>query len=841
MSLVTLSNFSHLPINQILEDLLDEITWNDQVVLQAEPGAGKSTAVPLALLGLDALQGQKILMLEPRRLAAKRLAEFLAKQLGEKVGETVGYRVRNENRVSASTRLEVITEGVLTRLIQTDPELDGVGLVIFDEFHERNLQADLGLALLLEIQQGLRDDLKCLIMSATLDEAEIKRFLPESKSIFCEGRTFPVSLSYHPAPPQTSLNQFPQLAKVLTQALQDTEGDILLFFAGQGEIKRAIQACETICDQADAVALPLYGSLNPKQQEVVFKPTAQRKVIFSTNIAETSITLEGITAVIDSGLQKQLNYDPNVGMSRLQLQRISQASATQRMGRAGRVQTGHCYRLWSENQQQGLLAYDAPEICRVDLTNLRMEVAQWGVNSAEELAWLTKPPTAHIGAAETLLKQLQFLTEQGRLTSQGEQAISLHSEPRFAKLLQVAEHFNASELACDLVALLQEGDVIRPSHQASAADIALRLDWLWQALDDSQAVKRLQRFRWQNFKLSRQKLYQRLGLDTRQTGLKDLDKLGLLLAFSYPDRIGKQGSQVGRYKLSNGRGVQLPENDAMRSEWLVAIDVDAQGHHTTQHGRIFLAATMDGSQVADQLPLTTKQSIRFDKAKQRVEGVQEVWLDKLQLKSKPLQALPAELAQQCLLQAVQQDMSRLPWSKSAKRLLERGQWLAQFSGFSQFTVLTERILQKDMSWLAPYTLTMKSVAELQQLNLTQILQGMLEYQDLQLLDKQAPESYSAPSGRDYAIEYKGKQAKVSLPLQQLFGELASPKLAAGQVVLTFELLSPAQRPIQTTADLANFWQSSYFEVAKEMRGRYPKHRWPEAPLKEKAGGSIKRR
>ncbi|MBO1926117.1 ATP-dependent helicase HrpB [Thiomicrorhabdus sp. 6S2-11] len=832
---------SQLPIDKVLDQLASEVTSFPQVILQAEPGAGKSTAVPLALLSLDALQGQKILMLEPRRLAAKRLAEFLAQQLDEKVGQSIGYRVRNESQVSAETRLEIITEGVLTRLIQNDPELTGVGLVIFDEFHERNLQADLGLALLLEIQQGLRNDLHCLIMSATLDEAEIKKFLPPARSVFCAGRSYPVQISYQPAPSQSRIGQLPQLAKVLAQALQDSDGDILLFLAGQAEIHKAIQECAAICQKADALALPLYGSLNPTQQNAVFKRTPQRKVIFSTNIAETSITLEGITAVIDSGLQKQMNYDPNVGMSRLSLQRISQASATQRMGRAGRVQAGHCYRLWNETQQQGLLAHDQPEICRVDLTNLRMEVAQWGVNCTTELEWLTEPPAAHIAAAETLLQQLDFLSEQGRLTMQGEQAIALHPEPRFAKLLQTAEEFKVLELACDLIALLQEGDVIAPSRQTETVDIALRLHWLWQALDDHTAASRLHRARWQNFKLSRQKLYQRFALDFKRTGERDIDKLGVLLALSYPDRIGKVRDQNGSYKLSNGRGVQLPENDAMQSDWIVAIDVNAQTHYQNQYGRIYLAATLDWSSVESLLPFESHQSVVFNKQKQRVEGLEQLWLGKLLVASTPTNNVPADLAQACLLGALQNDLSLLPWSKASSNFVERASWLSQFQGFESYQVLNEKALQQDVGWLQPYTLNMDSVADLQKLNLLQILQAMLEYSDLQVLDKEAPENYLAPSGREFPISYQDKQAKVSLQLQQLFGELASPKLAGGAVSLTFELLSPAQRPIQTTADLANFWQTSYFDVAKEMRGRYPKHRWPDEPLREKAGGSVKRR
>lgn len=842
-----------LPITQVLPDLLACLPHHTQVVLQAEPGAGKSTQVPLALLNAMPLEGQKILMLEPRRLAAKRLAEFLAQQLGETVGQTVGYRVRNENRVSKQTRLEIITEGVLTRIIQSDPELQEVGVIIFDEFHERNLHADLGLTLLLEVQQSLREDLRCLIMSATLDEVALQNFLPNAQFLSCSGRSFPVEVSYHPAPPQTPIQQFPQLAKVLAQALSETDGDILLFLAGQGEILQAIKNCQAVCESFVAKALPLYGSLSVSQQALVFQPAGkesgfQRKVIFSTNIAETSITLQGITAVIDSGLEKSLMLDPSVGMSRLQLQRISQASATQRMGRAGRVQPGRCYRLWSETQQVNLLPHHTPEICRVDLAPLRMELARWGA-SAEELSWLTPPPAAHLAAAQKLLQQLQFLdctlpVKACRFLPAGVNAGQWHAEPRFAKLLMVAEKVARLPLGCDLVALLQEGDPIADRQAVESIDIELRLQWLYQALQDSSAMKRLQKGRFLQWKQARKALYQKFGLPL-DCKLSDShsNTMGVseLLALAFPDRIGKQRGAAGAFKLANGRGVMLPANALPRdTEYLVAVEIHAQVSALQQNARVFLGASLAFEQVAHLLPLLTRITAGFDSQKQRVEAREERVLDKLVLVSKPVVIEDALMAQRCLLQAVQQDLNLLPWSKAAERLSARAAWLAQFSGFERCKRLSKEALATDIAWLEPYTLNLSKVSELKSLNLQQILESLLGYTDLQQLEKQAPKSYLSPAGREFAIEYMGKQAKVSLPLQQVFGELSSPKLAGGQVNLTFELLSPAQRPIQITADLANFWQTSYFEVAKEMRGRYPKHRWPEKPLEEKAGHSLSR-
>ena len=837
---------TQLPIFSVLPDIIQAVKNHNQIILQAEPGAGKSTQVPLAILQMPEFAEKKVLMLEPRRLAAKRLAEFLADQLGESIGQTVGYRVRNDKKISANTRLEIITEGVLTRMIQSDPELDGVGLVIFDEFHERNLQGDLSLTLLLEIQENLREDLKCLVMSATLDEMSLKAFLPAGKFLFCEGQSFPVEVSYHPSSSQTTnwqLNQFPQLPKVLQQALTETHGDILLFFAGFGELMQVMKHCEAVCESHHAESLALYSALNPKEQDKVFSKSSKRKVIFSTNIAETSITLEGITAVIDSGLEKQLAFDPNVGMSKLQLQRISNASAIQRMGRAGRVQAGRCYRLWSETQQLNLLAHQAPEIERVDLSGLAMELAQWGAK-AEELNWLSPPPKAHLQQALSLLQALTFLDNKSRILPAGENAMGLHPEPRFAKILQVAKQKQVLALGCDLVAFLQEGDLVANRNDVDSIDIELRLEWVWQVLHDQDktALKRLHRGRLHSFKQSRAAIYQKFSLSRNCDARKLLSQvsLGELLAPAYMDRIGKQRGQTGTYKLANGRGVQVPEN-GLHSEYMVAVEINAQVSASQQNARVYLAAELDFESVQSQLDLHEKLSAGYNAQKQKVEAHQELWLQELLISSRPVDIEDSDRVQACLLQAVQKDLSLLPWTKHAQQLVDRARWLSQFKGFEEFTVLSEQNLAANMDWLEPYSVNLSKVSQLQALNLGQILEGILDYQNLQILEKQAPKQYFSPAGRAFAINYSGHNAKVSLPLQQVFGELSSPKLANGQVNLTFELLSPAQRPIQTTSDLANFWQTSYFEVAKEMRGRYPKHRWPEEPLKEKAGGSIKRK
>ncbi|MBN2646947.1 MAG: ATP-dependent helicase HrpB [Thiotrichales bacterium] len=824
-----------LPITQILPALRAALPFHNQLVLQAEPGAGKSTQVPLALLQHPLLQQQKILLLEPRRLAAIRLAEFLAQQLGEPLGKTVGYRVRNQQKISAATRLEVVTEGILTRMLQSDPELSGVGLVIFDEFHERSLQADLGLSLLLDIQQNLREDLKCLLMSATLDLEGLRACLPDAATFFCPGRAYPVSVSYHPSAAGTPWQRLPQLPEVLALALKETDGDVLIFLPGQAEIFRAIAQCQALCERHQVVAFPLYGALSRVQQAAVFALSVERKVIFSTNLAETSITLPRIRAVIDSGLQKSLHYDAKVGMSRLKLTFISQASATQRMGRAGRVAAGHCYRLWSPQQQSRMREQDAAEIEQADLTGLRMELALWGVK-AEQLQWVTPPPPAHLAAAESVLQQLQLLTLQGRLTALGEQALLLHPEPRFGKLLALAQGRHCLPLACDLVALLQEGS---PFTEGDSLDLQHHLQRLWHALKKGLETGAKQ-FVWQGWLQTRKKLYQRFDLPLDVSAASLQEQLGALLALAFTDRIGRRRHEHSAvYKLANGRAVQLPSNASFSSEWLVAIDADANVDNPTQNGRLYLACAFEWSEVASELRLQAELEVRFDPQKGKVIGLEKHWLGKLCVEQCLVNNLPVESVQAAWLTALSTNFEGLPWRTEAKALAERCAWLGQFRGFEDFAKLSPPSLQNDLEWLQPYLGDIRSLSGLQRLDLAAILRAQLDYGQWQRLQQHAPQTYRAPSGRDFVITYQGRQAKVSLPLQQLFGELSSPKLADGQVALTFELLSPAQRPIQVTADLANFWLDSYHEVAKEMRGRYPKHRWPQEPLLEKAGGSIK--
>ncbi|WP_319381620.1 ATP-dependent helicase HrpB [Thiomicrorhabdus sp.] len=830
---MTLSEKQRLPIEAILPELEQVLLGTEQVILQAEPGAGKSTQVPLAMLAAPQFAGKKLLMLEPRRLAVKNLANYLASCLGEKAGQTIGYHLRNERKASDKTRLLIVTEGILTRYIQADPELNDYALVIFDEFHERSIHADLGLTLLLDVQEALRDDLKCLIMSATLDSEALQNFLPSSKILFCPGRSFPVKVLYRDQP----------LTVVLKEALQTLQGsafdDILIFLPGVREIQEAMQACrENIA--GDWLALPLHGQLPPEEQEKVFQPAQQTKVIFSTNIAETSLTIEGIGAVIDSGRMKVMEYDPSSAMTRLQTRWISQASATQRAGRAGRLQAGICYRLWSESRQNSLAGQDKEEILQADLTSLCMELALWGVKNPHELRWLTAPPEAHFATAKALLSELGLLDEQGSLSEDGQQAMQMGIEPRLARMLLQAQRIGQVELGCDLAACLSERDFL---IDADSADITVRLQVLQDfLLNGHKGIKGLKvRFSvLQNVVKLRRRLRVLLKLNKDDMGRHvEYASAGLLLAFAYPDRIAKQRDQrSGEYRMSNGKSCNLNEADTLRTESYLSI-ADLNGDRRS--GRVFLAAAVEESELLNYFPVHNEAVYRYLPKERRLQARQATLLGKLVIREEPLESVDNKALKRCLMQAVSEDLALLPWNRRSENLIERAQWLAQFSGYEALTRFSKSNLCKTLdAWLEPFWNRVASVADLQKIELFNALYYSMSTEEQQGLQKGAPENYPAPNGKVYPIIYSGELAKVALPLQAVFGETTSPKLAGGQAVLAFELLSPAARPIQITSDLAYFWDNSYKDVAKEMRGRYPKHRWPDNPLEEKAGSSIKK-
>lgn len=857
-----------LPITPLLPEIVQHVAQHPNVVLQAEPGAGKSTAVPLALLLSDWFTapqnaGKKMVMLESRRLAVRALAAYLAKHLGEPVGERVGYQVRNERKVSAKTRLEIVTEGILTRRLQSDPELSDTALVIFDEFHERALQADLGLALCLDAQAALRDDLKVLVMSATIDTQAISAFLEGAPVLSSEGRSFPVETFYASQPLNTAahfkFDLLPRLAQTIRTAFANTQNDMLVFLPGQREI---LQTQDTLTEWAAAtgvVLTPLYGGLKPEEQDKAIQRDAngRRKIVLTTNIAETSLTIEGIDCVVDSGLSRKALFDVNSGMTRLETVRISAASAEQRKGRAGRMQAGQCYRLWSETQQAQLQPFDPEEIGMADLSGLCLELALWGVQNPADLRWLTPPPIAHFEQARSLLQRLQLLDDKGRLTPLGQQAVSLGSEPRLARLLLAAQNSDAAlhALACDMAALLGERELLQQARvQEVGADMIARLLALQtyrQNRKQGQQEGVIASVAEQVLLNSRNWL-QRLqkGQNTRPVEFS-LDFLlshcGVLLAQAFPDRIALQRAQTQaceRYQLSNGKGALLKEGEALgREACLVVANIDGQA----REGRIFLAAPLQKSQLEKLFAaqIESRAYYRFDEKRQEIIGSEQRRLMALVLDEKPLEKPDMAALQTCLLEYVKASKGAvLPWTETQQAGLQRMRWLAQYaSPDKNWPEVSEAWLWANLDvWLAPFMVGVGSIKALKNIDLQAALNHLLNYEQQHELEREAPEFYVTPSGNRVKIRYApGQNPRVSVPLQALFGELSSPRLAWGKVALTFELLSPAQRPIQVTADLANFWRTSYFEVAKEMRGRYPKHRWPDKPLEEKAGRSIKPR
>ncbi|HEY7866865.1 MAG TPA: ATP-dependent helicase HrpB [Psychromonas sp.] len=832
-----------LPIYDFIPKIQETLSQHAALVLQAEPGAGKSTAVPLSLLGAPFLKGKKIILLEPRRVAVKSIAFYLAKLLGEKVGQRIGYQIRNERKISADTVLEIVTEGVLTRRLQNDPELSDVGLIIFDEFHERSIHADLALMLALEVQQAYRDDLTLLVMSATIDTTLLANYLNHAPVIKCPGRTYPVEMQY--IAHSGYLDQ--QVMSALNTALNDTNtGDILVFLPGQGEIKRAIQlAAQQLGSSLDL--LPLYGGLALAQQELVLskKTGGQRRIIFSTNIAETSLTIEGISTVIDSGLEKVLSFDVKSGLSRLETTYISKASATQRAGRAGRLQSGRAIRLYSEAKHQGLKDFQAEEITNTDLTSLVLDLAAWGITTYAEVNWLTPPPEHHFDVACSLNRVLGLLDAQNKITKQGSRALKMGLEPRLASMLLNCQSVLEKRIACILAALLSERDIL---FNAGSSDIALRVMLFNDYLADRKSLKTKRNINigaLEQVVTLAKSFAKSLGLSTlgEPVSLFDLNHYtGALLLTAYPDRLAKiRSAKSNRYLLANGRGVTLREMDSVQGEaWLVVCDCDGKN----RDGNIYSCAAVSIFQIKAVLAeqLIENSHYALDTKKEKVIGRQQLTYRALVLEEQLLSVIPDNEFSQCVADILKQEgLSFLNWTNRCASWLARVNWLSTV--MADFPKISEASLIEQLdNWLLPYIGKVKTIKQLRQLNIADLLMATLTWQESQTLASQASEFYLAPSGKSISIRYDQQQGPtVAIILQEMFGQLDSPMLANNTVPIRFELLSPARKPIQTTSDLANFWCTSYFEVAKEMRGRYPKHRWPEAPLLELPGRSVKKR
>ena len=826
-----------LPINDILPELFTAIQESSAVVLTAEPGSGKTTIAPLAMLDQPWLADKKILILEPRRLAARAAAARMSELIGDKVGGTVGYRIRFEKKVSRGTRIEVITEGILIRMIQKDPELSGVGLVIFDEFHERSLQADLALALCLDGRQ-LRDDLKIMVMSATIDVSGIADLLGNVPVISGQGRCFPVSVEYLSR--QSTEFIVPRAIKGINKTLAEQEGDILVFLPGAGEI-RTVQA--HYAKRTDLACLPLYGDLPLEKQNQVFaKVPGRRRLILSTPIAETSLTIEGISTVVDCGLLKSPRFDPASGLTRLETIPVSKASAEQRTGRAGRLGPGHCYRLWTKAEQYSRPDFLPPEIVNADLAPLLLELALWGVSDPGQLAWLNPPRRGQIIQAQQLLIYLGVIDDQLAITPLGRQLAGFPLHPRLASMLVHGREQGISKLACRLAALLNNRDPLKSAGGQQSTDIEERLNLLVIFERDGAGVVRTKGGDPAACRLILREAgqYQRI-LGKSAEGREQLSEAGNLLANAYPDRIALKKPGSGQHLLASGRGAILPSGDHLSSaELLVAAKLDAG----KKQGRIFLAANLSMADLRrDHAQLIqVKKMVSWDGEQGRVAAVEEECLGSLVLSQKKWSGADSEQISQCLLTGISQTgITCLPWQKKSRELQARIQ-SAHLWQLDKWPDIADENLLKDLSWLEPYLAKVKSIRELQKLNLADILLARLSWTEQQELDKIAPSHLTVASGSRIKLRYRpGESPILAVRIQEMFGSAETPTVANGKLPVLIHLLSPAQRPIQVTSDLAAFWRTTYREVKKELAGRYPKHFWPENPLEAQATNRAKRR
>lgn len=793
-----------LPVAAVVPELLTALDASSQILLTAPTGAGKSTWLPLRLLEHRGIKG-RIILLEPRRLAARNVAQRLAELLNEKPGETVGYRMRAQSCVGPLTRLEVVTEGVLTRMIQRDPELTGVGLVILDEFHERSLQADLALALLLDVQQGLRDDLKLLIMSATLDNGRLQQMLPDAPTIVSEGRAFPVERRYQPL--AAHLRFAEAVAIATAELLRHESGSLLLFLPGVGEIQRVQEQLATRVG-SDVLLCPLYGALTlaEQRQAILPAPQGKRKVVLATNIAETSLTIEGIRLVVDCAQERVARYDARTGLTRLITQRISQASMTQRAGRAGRLEPGICLHLLAKEQAERAAAQGEPEILQSDLSGLLMELLQWGCTDPEQLNWLDTPPAINLQAAKRLLQMLGAL-EGDRLSARGQKMATLGNDPRLAAMLVSANNDNEVATAAKLAAILEE------PPRGGSTDLAV-------AFSRNQPA-------WQQ---RSQQLLKRLNV---RSGQPDSALLPSLLAQAFADRIARRRGQEGRYQLANGMGAMLDADDASgRHEWLIA-PLLLQGS-ASPDARILLALPLDIEALIQACPELLQQSdtIEWDETQGTLKALRRSRIGQLTVKVQALAKPSEEELHLAMLNGIRdKGLSVLNWTPEAEQFRLRLQCAANWLPEYNWPAVDEDSLLATLeSWLLPHMSGVHSLRALKALNVGQALRGLLDWSMLQRLDSELPAHYTVPTGSRIAIRYHEDNPPVlAVRMQEMFGEAKTPTIAEGRVPLVLELLSPAQRPLQVTSDLSAFWQGSYREVQKEMKGRYPKHVWPDDP------------
>lgn len=827
------TQLSHaLPIQAVLPHVSAALNQSPNLVVQAPPGSGKTTVLPLALLDESWSQQGRIIVLEPRRLAARMAARRMAALLGEPVGETVGYRVRLDSKVGPKTRLELNTDGVFLRRLQRDPELQGISAVLFDECHERGLESDVALALCLESQAALRPDLKLIAMSATLDAAPFAKLMGNCPVVTGEGQSFPVETLWRPVPPQARLDN--AVADVVRQALAESEGDMLVFLPGVAEIRRV----ETLLTEASLPAgvqvLPLYGDLPGPQQDQALQPSAagHRKIVLSTSIAESSLTIEGVRVVVDSGYMRQPRFSPSTGMAKLETIRVSQASADQRRGRAGRLGPGKAYRLWAEASHGGLSKFTAPEIAVTDLTPLALDLAAWGVRDANALPWLDAPPTAAMTYARSLLRDLGALDAEGGITAHGKAMAELPLHPRLAHMVLRGHAMGVGGLACTLAALLGERDIAKvPKGAPRDADLRWRLEIVAGESERDTTPHGLR------VDMNAVRQIRKLASDWRRQIRAEphqgsVEEAGLLVALAYPDRIAKRRS-AGSFLLSGGRGAKLDALDALSSQDYLAI---AEVDGAQADARVFLAAPLIEAEIEGQLreAIQSRDVVEWDDRSEAVLARRQRRLGALVLQEKPLRDPPVEAIRSALLDAIRKrGIGILPWTEGLRQWQARIALLRQhLPKAADWPDMSDAALSERLSdWLAPYLDGLMKLSQLAGIDLHAALTAQLDYAQQKLLEAEAPTHWRVPTGSNIALDYtSGDVPVLAVRLQEMFGHADTPTIAGGGVKLLLHLLSPARRPLQVTSDLAGFWQSSYRAVRAEMRGQYPKHDWPENPL-----------
>lgn len=817
-----------LPVAEIIPAVKESLQNSNSLIVQAPPGAGKSTLLPLTLLEESWLQGKKIILLEPRRLATKSIALRMADMLGENLGETIGYRIRFESAISDQTRLEVITEGILTRMLHQDNALEEVGLVIFDEFHERNLFSEVALALCREVQEILRPDLRILIMSATIDTPQLAEILG-AKVIQSQGKQYPVTIQYLQEIDEFAIGE--DTARQVIPLTKKHEGDFLVFLPGQNDIKKAGEILKRALPED--VIVPLYGQLSSSEQQRAILPhqSGKRKIVLSTDIAETSLTIEGVRVVVDSGYAKSSRFDPRTGLSRLVLHRISKDSADQRSGRAGRLTSGHSYRIWTKGIQSQLPDFRTPEILEADLTSLVLDMKVWGKDNIQDMVWLTPPPMGTLALSEKSLEDLGAL-DNGKLTDHGKEIHQLPVHPRIAHMLLFAKKEGQLALGTDMAALLEERD---PLPSDIGVDLNLRIEALRKFRDRGVIISRIKKVE----KVAAQ--YRKMFGIQAENQAVDPWLTGLLLAFAYPERIAaaRPGNNA-QFQLSNGKIAQISHKDDLAHEsWLAVAHLDAR----EGMGKIWLAAPLNPK---DLVPLLqNKEVLTWDRKKGGLIAHSEIRIGAILLGTRPLNPIPKEMAKKAILNAIENEGEfLLDWNEEVQQLINRVQSLKKWNPSQNWPDWSiKKLCSQASDWLDPYLESISKNEDLKKLNLVQILTHSLDFEQQKMLTDLTPDRIEVPSGSKIKVNYRpdGEVPILSVRLQELFGMTETPRINQGRIPLIIEMLSPGFKPVQVTQDLKSFWTTGYFEVKKELKRRYPKHYWPDNPLESEAVRGVRKK